>query len=138
MDTKADQEPELLPCPFCGGRARFSETPRAYDFQQAIECESCGANTGPTGVGREEVVLFWNRRVAAPVAKSARTPAVPNTKNLDDAVLAMLSCASSTTKSVIGRASRRKKGLITSRLFGCTKSATSPHARSTPSTRSGL
>src|SRR5437773_6661802 len=87
----APSEPELLPCPFCGGRARFSETPRAYDFQQAIECESCGANTGPTGVGREEVVLFWNRRVAAPVAKPARTPAVPNTNNLDDAVLAMLS-----------------------------------------------
>jgi len=66
----------LLPCPFCGGRAELSETPR----RSFVECYSCFAE-GPefewldTGVSdeaqerswiasRQKAVAAWNTRHA--------------------------------------------------------------------------
>src|SRR6266542_1376824 len=56
----------------------------------AVECQSCGANTGPAGITRDEVVLRWNRRAASSVKGDSAVFALDLDK-LDDAVLAMLS-----------------------------------------------
>ena len=90
MNIKSDEEPGLLPCPFCGGRAEFVATQRRYDFTAAVECQSCGANTGPGGITRDEVVPRWNRRASTAVTADSAVSVVDLDK-VDDAVLAILS-----------------------------------------------
>jgi Lar family restriction alleviation protein len=90
MNARSDVEPELLPCPFCGGGAEFVATQRRYDFMAAVECQSCGANTGPAGITRDEVVLRWNRRASTTVTADSDVSTLDLDK-LDDAVLAILS-----------------------------------------------
>ena len=48
--------PEILPCPFCGGRAR----PVAGIPHAALCCRECGARV--QGHGWKEAVATWNRR----------------------------------------------------------------------------
>jgi hypothetical protein len=50
--------PVLLPCPFCGGDARF------VAFTKAYQCERCYA-MGPSVTGdtnKEKAIAAWNRR----------------------------------------------------------------------------
>lgn len=48
---------KLLPCPFCGGEARFSTEAGNW-----INCKSCGAETDYFEQ-REEAINAWNTRV---------------------------------------------------------------------------
>ena len=48
-------EIKLLPCPFCGGEAKFATSSRHW-----IECTKCGAQTEYTGY--EEAIAIWNTR----------------------------------------------------------------------------
>lgn len=66
-------EPELKPCPFCGGEAYYRKPQHikgtAFDVMQ-IECKKCGA--APYAVNAYEhdteknkkanIARFWNRR----------------------------------------------------------------------------
>lgn len=55
---------ELLPCPFCGGKAIYEEIflDRHYIFSKhVIDCEQCGVTTDDFGA-KAEVVAAWNRR----------------------------------------------------------------------------
>lgn len=48
--------PEILPCPFCGGKAR----PVAGIPHAALYCRECGATV--RGNGWKEAIATWNRR----------------------------------------------------------------------------
>lgn len=48
--------PEILPCPFCGGKAR----PVAGMPHAALCCRECGARV--QGYGWKEAIATWNRR----------------------------------------------------------------------------
>ena len=60
-------DPELLPCPFCGGKPERVHFGRKYDFNFAIECE-CGACLSSECGGAWEdndeakTIAAWNRR----------------------------------------------------------------------------
>lgn len=52
-------EPELLPCPFCGGRPTFVEPDRGgWEYQ--IICTDC--QVYPESGDRAEVIRHWNTR----------------------------------------------------------------------------
>ncbi|KKK75499.1 hypothetical protein LCGC14_2873110 [marine sediment metagenome] len=55
-------EGELLPCPFCGGKAELGDG-RFHDWK--VECEECFVEV--THLERDAVINLWN----------TRTPAVP-------------------------------------------------------------
>jgi Lar family restriction alleviation protein len=58
--------PELLPCPFCGGKARWDQgatvNGRVVDM---ISCGCCGL-MGPCITNAEQAASTWNHRVSAP------------------------------------------------------------------------
>ncbi len=60
MDKK---ENELLPCPFCGGKAEMQYTQRQYDFYDAVECQNCGASIASALFYKTDCKERWNRRV---------------------------------------------------------------------------
>ena len=62
--TEPTQWPHMLPCPFCGGKARL-----IYVSQMsAVKCPKCGtlgkvvADYYEQGDGKGEAIEFWNRR----------------------------------------------------------------------------
>ena len=88
----------LLPCPFCGGAPQLVTTSRRYDFCAAVECVSCGVNTGPPNWGWADddggiqAAAKWNRRADPELKNSdATSREALDPDKLDDAVLAMLS-----------------------------------------------
>jgi len=54
---------ELLPCPFCGGKARYDNSDHGpYEW---IECTECGARGPGVNYSRDELggcVKKWNAR----------------------------------------------------------------------------
>lgn len=58
---------ELLPCPFCGGKAEAKKPDMSYEFT-LIKCQECDAQTDE-GVDFEDAAEAWNRR-----APSASVP----------------------------------------------------------------
>ena len=56
------QQPELRPCPFCGGSATMHST-LLKDGDHIIVCNKCGAASGYFP-NREEAVRAWDRRVS--------------------------------------------------------------------------
>lgn len=50
-------EIKLLPCPFCGGKARFINFYGLY----MVECETCRIATD-TDYTKEDVIKIWNTR----------------------------------------------------------------------------
>ena len=51
-------EKQLLPCPMCGGTAKF------VDFgYKHVRCVKCGVSTG-NSLGIDDAVTRWNQRVA--------------------------------------------------------------------------
>lgn len=54
---------ELLPCPFCGGRAEAKKPDMSYEFT-FIKCQECDAQTYE-GVDFEDAAEAWNRRAPA-------------------------------------------------------------------------
>jgi Lar family restriction alleviation protein len=57
--------PNLLPCPFCGGKAYMTNVYRDHAVEACVECHGCGANSGPF-VYMDRARKAWNTR--APVA----------------------------------------------------------------------
>lgn len=55
-------EPELLPCPFCGGdEVEYQQL--AVSGEHHVECQQCGVLVAfPVDLTPEEVVIRWNRR----------------------------------------------------------------------------
>lgn len=61
-DQNNSSEPELLPCPMCGGQADLHEM---REYRMAM-CNNCGVNyEGPTF---EDCATAWNRRATHPPA----------------------------------------------------------------------
>lgn len=85
------EKPDLLTCPFCGGKAEAFASQRRYNFMTAVECTSCGANTGPVGLKFVEAAEKWNRRGTCQPANSGLPAGNTNTEKLDDVTLAILS-----------------------------------------------
>lgn len=58
LEEENQQEPEMKPCPCCGGKAGMEEM--AWDW--VVECEKCQLSTRayPTP---EEAAKAWNRRL---------------------------------------------------------------------------
>ena len=50
-------EPELKPCPFCGGKAKLMDAPDVW-----VECTSCGAQSRMCAMP-ETALERWNVRV---------------------------------------------------------------------------
>ena len=58
--TEALRQPELEPCPFCGGRAAVFEAGSEWH----CSCEGCAIYLWPKGENSREVAIAaWNRRV---------------------------------------------------------------------------
>jgi Lar family restriction alleviation protein len=54
--------PELLPCPFCGGKAAWSEGDQKTIYgNEQVYCSSCYAMTPPEG-SKAEAAEWWNSR----------------------------------------------------------------------------
>ena len=53
-------DPDLTPCPFCGGTALEVAQPLADESDWAVICQSCGT-MGPDGT-REHAERLWNIR----------------------------------------------------------------------------
>lgn len=68
MKEETKDEPCLLPCPFCGGEPVLLTAQRRYEFCAAVECQDCGANTGPASSSlmfesqEKQVIEKWNSR----------------------------------------------------------------------------
>ena len=63
-------EPNLKPCPFCGGAAKFVDYGQPNDFEDwNVECEKCGIMVIAPGqeegwvTTKAEAAEAWNRRV---------------------------------------------------------------------------
>ena len=56
-----EYEEELLPCPFCGGRAKFNRTLVEGRTDGWVQCTYCGAQF--VTKERDEAISTWNRRV---------------------------------------------------------------------------
>lgn len=64
--------PELKPCPFCGGKPSISKQMGESLWSHnivlwtGVQCDECEAQVGPTCEGYEiEAVDMWNRRAPA-------------------------------------------------------------------------
>jgi len=54
-----EPEPELKPCPFCGGEAHVEIS---KSFYRKVRCDNCGAGT-QKWIDTEFAVEAWDRRV---------------------------------------------------------------------------
>lgn len=59
-------EYELLPCPFCGGKARVLNAQKPFERrrQAFVACTMCGVETPRIARSRKEAIEAWNRRQA--------------------------------------------------------------------------
>jgi Lar family restriction alleviation protein len=57
---KLEYKEELLPCPFCGGRAEFNKTLVEDSTYGWVQCTYCGAHF--ITKDRDEAISAWNRR----------------------------------------------------------------------------
>lgn len=60
--------PSLLPCPFCGGKAKVKKDTYWETFR--VRCQNCFSMTPPTSTNRG-ARLFWNHRVGETKTKKA-------------------------------------------------------------------
>jgi len=68
---------KLLPCPFCGGRARFNEIEEGEnEGGRYIECCKCNASTALFFPSKMDVTPIlaekWNKRTSKPLPKKSK------------------------------------------------------------------
>lgn len=69
---------ELLPCPFCGGKAKLWTTENSFDsngWYSEVTCQHCNART--TG-NEDEAIEAWNRRNYLEKQDSSNSSEFPN------------------------------------------------------------
>lgn len=70
---------ELLPCPFCGGKAEAKKPDMSYEFT-LIKCQECDAQSDER-IDLEDAAEAWNRRApAAPVPQGWKLVPVESTE----------------------------------------------------------
>lgn len=62
-----DKETELLPCPFCGGKAKLIICRQSFEPFVMVRCENCDTNTkkivqSVDYCATDEAVKLWNQR----------------------------------------------------------------------------
>ncbi|MBK9215780.1 MAG: Lar family restriction alleviation protein [Chloracidobacterium sp.] len=62
--NQANTRPELLPCPFCGGKAEFVPHPNWKPPWGWIRCIKCGSRSDD--VKERDAHEYWNRRFTKP------------------------------------------------------------------------
>lgn len=53
----------LLPCPFCGGDAEILPTGTTEPRWFTVQCKECFAEPPEDMATKEEIVMYWNKRV---------------------------------------------------------------------------
>jgi Lar family restriction alleviation protein len=75
MTQTSTEQPELLPCPLCGGDVKH-EVWSDRSFHK-VECQDCGLDVDYCN-SYAELAAFWNRRApAAQAQRVALTPVYP-------------------------------------------------------------
>ena len=59
--NKVSEKGELLPCPFCGGKAELHSFSSLFANSLYVRCERCWAKTMFYGE-KEKIIREWNRR----------------------------------------------------------------------------
>jgi hypothetical protein len=72
LNQGASIEAELLPCPFCGGKADIFKTATKY----AVECDNAACTVNPDALAtfKHEAIAAWNRRTPAAAAGAGELP----------------------------------------------------------------
>lgn len=65
-------EPELKPCPFCGGRAKVMNGPDDW-----VQCDRCGATTAFSATV-ESAIAKWNGRTLISMSDQAELARLEN------------------------------------------------------------
>ncbi len=82
MTTKIYRQPlaDLIPCPFCDGRAKEYRRINA----NTVTCQDCGATLRQSEMGQGDAAERWNRRAARqeqPIATHTPAPAPTGAEN---------------------------------------------------------
>lgn len=85
--------PELLPCPFCGGKAGYCVS----GLKGYVYCTGCGVTTDGSYTHREpdwaeEETRFWNQRVYPPEVQNAIEKQKPKKPKKDIVHYRCLNC----------------------------------------------
>lgn len=64
------KDTELLPCPFCGSKAKLIVNIQSYQPYAFVQCENCSAATKKViqsvdYCATDETAKLWNRRVSS-------------------------------------------------------------------------
>lgn len=64
-----DKDTELLPCPFCGGKAKLIINIQFFEQYVMVRCENCGAKTkniiqSVDYCATDEAAKLWNQRMS--------------------------------------------------------------------------
>lgn len=64
-----DKDTELLPCPFCGGKARLVINMQSFERYAMVQCENCSAKTknviqSVDYCATDEVAKLWNQHMS--------------------------------------------------------------------------
>ena len=69
---------DLLPCPFCGGTAVFTNARDGRRYSFRVRCADCGAEAGGTVFQNDDWnAERWNKRSCGALTHPAQAPDAP-------------------------------------------------------------